>query len=252
MHVASMRSVHGGREYTSVLLRQSFREGGKVKHRTLASLTALPATAIEALDRALRGETLVPAADGGLRILRSLPHGHVAAVLGMLRAQGLERAIDGRSSRMRDLAVAIIVPRLLAPALEAGHGTGPLCHDARRGARPGGRHRGRALWRARLAAGPPGGHRALPRAPPPLPAAWPCSTSRPPGSRAAAAHWRRTATPATTGRRAEAQFGLPDRCRGLPGGHRAFQGNVADPPTLEPQLAALRDRFGTRGARPRG
>ncbi len=108
--------MHGGREYVSVLLRQSYREGTRVKHRTLASLTALPPAAIDALDRALRGETLVPAAGGGLRIIRSLPHGHVAAALGKLRALGLERTLDRRSSRMRDLAVALIVARILTPA----------------------------------------------------------------------------------------------------------------------------------------
>lgn len=122
MHVARVRSVHGGREYVSVLLRQSYREGPKVKHRTLASLTALPPAAIDALERALRGETLVPADGGGLRILRSLPHGHVAAVLGMLRGLGLglglglERLLDRRASRGRDLATALIVARILASA----------------------------------------------------------------------------------------------------------------------------------------
>ena len=84
MHVARVRSVHGGRAYESVLLRQSYREGVKVKHRTLASLTALPPAAVEALERALRGEMLVPVEGGGLRIIRSLPHGHVAAVLGAI------------------------------------------------------------------------------------------------------------------------------------------------------------------------
>src|SRR3990170_4510371 len=116
MHVARVRSVHGGREYVSVLLRQSYREGRAVKHRTLASLTALPPRAIDALERALRGETLVPAQGGGLRIVRSLPHGHVAAVLGLLRSLGLERLLDRRPSRQRDLAVALIAARLLAPA----------------------------------------------------------------------------------------------------------------------------------------
>src|SRR3990172_8277737 len=91
MHVARVRRVHKGKEYVSVLLRQSYREGPKVRPRTLASLTSLPPAAIEPLERSLRGETLVPAGAGGLRITRSLPHGHVAAILGMLRALGLER-----------------------------------------------------------------------------------------------------------------------------------------------------------------
>ena len=55
MHVARVRSVHGGKEYVSVLLRQSYREDGKVKHRTLASLTALPPAVIDVIERSLLG-----------------------------------------------------------------------------------------------------------------------------------------------------------------------------------------------------
>ena len=114
MHVARVRRVHKGKEYVSVLLRQSYRDGGRVKHRTLASLTALPAASIEALERTLEGETLVPAAET-LEIRRSLPHGHVTAVLGLLRSLDLPRLIDRRASRERDLVVAMIVARLIAP-----------------------------------------------------------------------------------------------------------------------------------------
>lgn len=124
MHVARVRKVHKGKEYVSVLLRQSYREGGRVKHRTLASLTSLPPVAVEALERTLRGELLVPAEGTGLRIVGSLPHGHVAAVLAMLRALGLERLLERRPSRRRDLAVALIVARILEPAskLATAHG----------------------------------------------------------------------------------------------------------------------------------
>jgi hypothetical protein len=116
MHVARVRRVHKGKEYVSVLLRQSYREGGTVKHRTLASLTSLPPAAVEALDRTLRGEVLVPHDGTGLRIVGSLPHGHVAAVLAMLRALGLERLLERRPSRRRALAVALVVARILEPA----------------------------------------------------------------------------------------------------------------------------------------
>src|SRR5674476_972610 len=114
MHVARVRHVQGGREYTSVLLRQSYREGRSVKHRTLASLTALPPAVIDAIERSLRGEHLVPAA-AAFRIVRSTPHGHVAAVLGVLRTLGLEALLDRRASRSRDLALAMVVARLVAP-----------------------------------------------------------------------------------------------------------------------------------------
>ena len=89
MHVVRVRKVEKGTTYESVLLRQSYREGPKVKKRTLASLTALPAAAIEAIERVLRGERLVPA-DQALTITHSRPHGHVAAVLGPARTLGLE------------------------------------------------------------------------------------------------------------------------------------------------------------------
>ena len=114
MHVARVRHVQGGRTYTSVLLRQSYRVGRQVKHRTLASLTALPPAVIDAIECSLRGERLV-AAGAAFRIVRSLPHGHVAAVLGMLRALGLEALLDRRTSRSRDLALGMVVARLLAP-----------------------------------------------------------------------------------------------------------------------------------------
>ncbi len=94
MHVARVRRVHGGTEYVSVLLRQSYRVGHQVKHRTLASLTALPPAVIEAIERSLRGEHLVSAA-AAFRIVRSLPHGHVAAVLGRLRGSGSRRSSIG-------------------------------------------------------------------------------------------------------------------------------------------------------------
>ena len=200
MHVARVRSVHGGREYVSVLLRQSYREGDKVKHRTLASLTALPPAAVDALERALRGETLVPASGGGLRIIRSLPHGHVAAALGMLRALGLERTLDRRSSRMRDLAVALIVARILAPASKLATARGLAATTLAAELDVEGATRGRAVWRARLAAGAPAGRSSgRSRGATSCPAAWSCSMSPPPGSRAAAARWRPTATAATTG-----------------------------------------------------
>ena len=115
MHVARVRRVHGEKEYVSVLLRQSYREGSSVKHRTLASLTALPETVVDAIERSLRGERLVPA-EAALRIVRSLPHGHVAAVLGMLRSLGLPGILERAPSRMRDLAVALVAARLIAPA----------------------------------------------------------------------------------------------------------------------------------------
>jgi hypothetical protein len=115
MHVVRVRKVEKGTTYESVLLRQSYREGPKVKKRTLASLTALPAAAIDAIERVLRGERLVPA-DQALTITRSRPHGHVAAVLGTARTLGLESLLDPEPGRTRDLVLAMVVARVLQPA----------------------------------------------------------------------------------------------------------------------------------------
>jgi hypothetical protein len=114
MHVVRVVSRQKGREYTSVLLRNSYREDGKVKKQTLANLSHLPPTTVDLVERSLKGEHFITAADA-LEIRRSLPHGGVVAVLGMLRALDLPRLIDRRPSRQRDLVIAMICARLLAP-----------------------------------------------------------------------------------------------------------------------------------------
>ena len=96
----------------AILLRESFRQDGRVKKRTLANLSKLPAAAIETLRRVLRGETLVNPREA-FTCVRSLPHGHVAAVLGTLRQLGLHTLIDRNASRVRDLVLALIVDRVI-------------------------------------------------------------------------------------------------------------------------------------------
>jgi transposase len=98
------------------LLREGWREGSKVKTRTLANLSHWPAAKIEALRRVLADA--VPATDGrGLKMLRSLPHGHVAAVLGTARRIGLDRLLASGegASRMASLALALVVARVIEP-----------------------------------------------------------------------------------------------------------------------------------------
>jgi hypothetical protein len=99
-----------------VLLRESYREAGKVKNRTLANLSSWPEAKVDALARVLKGQ-LAPAAaaEGTFEIARSLPHGHVAAVLGTARALGLEELIDPAPSRQRDLVTAMAVAQVIAP-----------------------------------------------------------------------------------------------------------------------------------------
>ena len=99
----------------AVLLRESYRDGGKVKTRTLANLTDWPDAKVEALRRVLKGETAIVSADA-LRIERSLPHGHVAAVLGMAKKLGLHKLLRGFPSRLGKLALAMIVARVIEPA----------------------------------------------------------------------------------------------------------------------------------------
>ena len=96
----------------AVLLRESYREGGKVKNRTLANLSSWPEAKVEALSQALKG--LPPAGlEGAFEITRSLPHGHVAAVLGTIRNLGLEELIAPVPSRQRDLVTAMITAAVI-------------------------------------------------------------------------------------------------------------------------------------------
>ena len=99
----------------AVLLRESWREAGKVKTRTLANLSDWPEAKVEALRRVLRGEMLVVAGDR-FAIERSLPHGHVVAVLGTLRRIGLDRLLPRRPERLATLALALIAARVVEPA----------------------------------------------------------------------------------------------------------------------------------------
>src|SRR5262245_50935626 len=99
----------------AILLRESFRDGAKVKNRTLKNLSDWPAERIELLRAVLRGDPLVPAGKG-LEIVRALPHGHVLAALGTARRLGLERLLPRAVERRSRLALGLIVARLLDPA----------------------------------------------------------------------------------------------------------------------------------------
>ena len=127
------------RVYTTHLLRRSYRENGKVKNETVGNLSHLPDSVVELVRLALGGKTLVPAEEA-LQVLRSRPHGHVAAVLGTVKALGLERLLDSRHSVQRDRSVALIVSPGAVSGLEAGHGAGVGCRECDvhpgRGTRP--------------------------------------------------------------------------------------------------------------------
>jgi hypothetical protein len=102
------------RLYQSHLLRRTFREDGKVKHQTLANLTPLPAEQIDLLRRSLNGETFVPVDTAAVTVERSLPHGDVALVLAQAHALGFP-VLLGPAGRQRDLALAMIVSRVVRP-----------------------------------------------------------------------------------------------------------------------------------------
>ncbi len=115
VHVATTKRVYKGKTYTTHLLRRSIRKGKTVTHETLGNLSHLPDHVIDLIKRSLKGETFVPAAHA-VRITRSLPHGHVEAVLKMIKKLGLDDLIASDPSRRRNLVVAMIVERLIFPS----------------------------------------------------------------------------------------------------------------------------------------
>ena len=227
MHVVRVVSRQKGREYVSTLLRNSYREDGKVKKQTLANLSHLPEPIIELIRRSLAGEAFV------------------AAVLGTLRSLGVEALLDRRRSRVRDLAVALIVARVLAPASKLATARtlpqstlGPILdvggagEDELYGALDWLLARQarveRALARRHLRAG------SL--------VLYDVTSTYVEGTHCPlAAHgYSRDHRPD----RAQIVFGLVADGRGRPIAVEAFSGNTADPATLEAQIVKVRDRFG--------
>jgi hypothetical protein len=118
MHVARNRRGYvtkSGEErvYETILLRRSFRDGAKVRHETLANLSKLPPELVAAIEATLKGQTLIPAGSE-FSIVRSLPHGHVAAVAAMARKLELA-ALLGPACQARDIVVALIISRVVRP-----------------------------------------------------------------------------------------------------------------------------------------
>ena len=100
----------------AILLRESYRENGKVRKRTLCNLSDWPAAHIEGLRGVLRGGTVIPAERDAFTVIRSLPHGHVAAALGTARKIGLDRILGPAGNRCRDLVLALLLARIVDPA----------------------------------------------------------------------------------------------------------------------------------------
>jgi hypothetical protein len=136
MHVARIKSGHTSkdgqrREYESRLLRHTYRDGGQVRHKTLANLSKMPASVVDAVEAALKGEVLVPAGQATVTVARSVPHGHVAAVYAMARELGMP-ALLGPAGRQRDLALALVISRVVHPGSKLS--TTAWWHDTTLGA----------------------------------------------------------------------------------------------------------------------
>jgi transposase len=115
VHVATTKRVYKGKTYVTHLLRRSIRHGKTVTHETLGNLSHLPDHVVDLIRRSLKGETFVPAAET-FRVTRSLPHGHVEAVLKMILKLEFDELIASEPSRQRDLVMAMIVERLVFPS----------------------------------------------------------------------------------------------------------------------------------------
>ena len=261
MHVAKITSrPKNGKAYQSYLVRHSYREGQKVKHRTLANITHLPRHVIDLVRRALKGETFL-APDDAFEILRATPHGHVAAVLGMVYQLGVDRLLGARSTPARQLALAMIAQRILAPgsklslarALDPETATSSLGEELGVAGASEDELYAAMDWllkrqapvEAQAGQAPPRGRivGALRR-------------HAPPTSRAARARWHASATAATaSGARCRSSSGLLTTDEGRPVAVEVFEGNTADPKTVLAQVEKLRERFGLvacrAGGRPR-
>ena len=243
MHVVTVVSRQGGREYKSTLLRNSYREGGKVKKQTLANLSHLPEPLIELIRAWLAGERFLPAGEA-ISIRRSLPHGHVAAVLGMARALGLPALLDRRPSRQRDLAVALVAGRLIAHASKLA--TAALLGQSTLGAACGAEGadenelyaamdwllaRQAKVERALAARHLSAGSLVL----------YDLTSVYLEGSHCPLARFGHSRDHRPD--RPQVEFGLLTDARGCPVALEVFPGNTADPATVEAQVEKLRARF---------
>jgi transposase len=250
MHVAKIVNRRGDRTYTSYLLRRSFREGDRVKHQTLGNLSHLPEPIIEMIRRGLKGDVLEVASDG-FEIVRSLPHGHVAAVLGTLRQLALDTIIASTPSRERSLVVSMIVARVLDPRSKLSTANALRPETLRNSL-------GDVLGLSTVTEDE-------------LYAAmdWLLDRQRRIEDKLAAKHLREgslvlydvTSTyfegrhcslaklgHSRDGKRDKLQivFGLLCEASGCPIAVEVFEGNVGDPATLAPQIEKLRERFGLK------
>ena len=233
----------------AILLRESYREDGKVRKRTLANLSCLSAEVIEGLKVLLRGGVAVPSAEEVFTVERSLPHGHVAAVLGSARGCGAMNWFGSAPKELQPLLLAMLVARVISPASKLA--THRLLHDDTANSSLGrmlgvGQCNADALYAALdwLHEAQPSIERRLARQHLvgstlvlyDLTSTWLTGRCC---ELAARGHSR-------DGKRDDPQivFGLICTSEGCPIAVEVFPGNTADPATVAAQVSKLRDRFG--------
>lgn len=251
MHI---ESVPNRKSHPTILLRESYRADGKVRKRTIANLTHWPEPLVEGLRTLLRGGVALAKADEALTIARSLPHGHVAAVLGTAEQLGLPKLLgdrrDGRlDRRYRDLVVGLIVNRVIAPAskLATLRALNPETAASSLGERLGlGEVEEREIYacldwllerQPRIEAGLAKAHLAGGTL-----ALYDVSSSYLEGRCCPLAKhgYSRDHRPD----RPQIVYGLLCNREGCPVAVEVFEGNTADPATLAPQVDKLKTRFG--------
>jgi hypothetical protein len=233
----------------AILLRESWREDGKVRKRTLANLSCLSAEVIEGLKLLLRGGVAAPSADAVFTIERSLPHGHVAAVLGSARGCGALTWFDRAPAELQPVLLAMLVARVIEPASKLA--THRLLHDDTASSSLGrvlkvGQRSADDLYRALdwLHDAQPAIERRLARQHLvgstlvlyDLTSTWLTGRCC---ELAARGHSR-------DGKRDDPQivFGLICSAQGCPIAVEVFPGNTGDPATVAAQVSKLRERFG--------
>ena len=235
------------KDYSSAYLRRTFRDGGTVKNETVANLSALPDHVIDLIDAGLKGQQLVPAA-GAVTITGSLPHGHAAAVHAMAAKLGLP-ALLGPGGRERDLALALIISRVIQPGsklstltwwddttLGADLGVADASTDDIYAAMDWLEHRQDAI-EARLAA-----RHLAPEANPARMALFDLSSSWLEGTRCplAARGYSRDGKKG----KLQIEYGLLTDPAGRPVAVRVFPGNTGDPAAFTAIAGVIRKKFG--------
>jgi hypothetical protein len=235
------------RDYSSAYLRRTYRDGGKVKNETVANISALPDHVIDLIDAGLKGQQLVPAAQA-VTITASLPHGHVAAAHAMAKKLGLP-ALLGPAGRQRDLALALIISRVVRPGsklstlawwadttLGADLGVAGASTDDIYAAMDWLVHRQDAI-EAELAR-----RHLAPQANPARMALFDLSSSWLEGTRCplAARGYSRDGKKG----RLQIEYGLLTDPAGRPAAVRVFPGNTGDPNAFTGIVTVLRDKFG--------